>query len=170
MLSRDHNRDSSGHSRWKTLLNEFVPWNPGQSLVRSNIFIQEWFSKISTRWKELLLTLEESTELLLVLAAIVNEVIAERRREYLFRHTFIFSKLSTPSTHNETSLNNSWEMDLLKFVQKLTFVPISFRKKNSPKNSSKKKHFIYFNYQMSLKIHAWKSLLFNRITLVRNFS
>lgn len=173
MLSRDHNRDSSGHSRWKTLLNEFVPWNPGQSLVRSNIFIQEWFSKISTRWKELLLTVEESTELLLVLAAIVNEVIAERRREYLFRHTFIFSKLSTPSTHNETSLNNSWEMDLLKFVQKLTR---NFRSNFVPKEKFSKEFFeetfylLQLSNQMSLKIHAWKSLLFNRITLVRNFS
>ena len=58
MLSRDHNRDWSGHSRWKTLLNEFVPWNPGQSLVPTDIFVSRWFSKISSRWKELAFTLE----------------------------------------------------------------------------------------------------------------
>lgn len=173
MLSRDHNRGSSGHSRWKTLLNEFVPWNPGQSLVRSSKHLHPGmiFQNLHLDEKKLLLTLEESTELLLILAAIVNEVIAERRGENTSCHTFMFSKLSTPSMRHRSiiRLRNGLVEIFTKTNSKLS---LEFSERaNSLKNSSKKKlSFPIYLLQLPNESKAWKFLLFNRITLVRNFS
>lgn len=163
MLSRDHNRGSSGHSRWKTLLNEFVPWNPGQSLVRSNIFIQEWFSKIPTRWKETAIhRRRDQPNCCLFLRQLLMKSSLKAFLSHLDIPCSLRGEVINPfyTDYNETSrIILGRKMDLLKFWTNSKFVHRILRRKEKSffEEETLDTLFSRFTSNYRMKSHTWIS-------------